>query len=96
MTILNKDDKAVVKLAVPTPSNNIITAAVARLYVNHPDKHRWNFTGISGAVVLAEDLVGHTFFFKIVDVIVCPLLLYFFPLLLPSTSPLYTSTPPPY
>lgn len=71
-SILSKDDKVVVKRAVPSPSNNIITVAVARLYVNYPDKHRWNFTGISGAVVLAEDLVGHTFFFKIVDVIVRP------------------------
>lgn len=71
-SILNKDDKVVVKRAVPSSSNNIITVAVARLYVNYPDKHRWNFTGISGAVVLAEDLVGHTFFFKIVDVIVRP------------------------
>jgi hypothetical protein len=68
--ILNKDDKLVVKRAVPSPSNNIITVAVARLYVNYPNKHKWNFTGISGAVVLAEDLVGHTFFFKIVDVTV--------------------------
>ncbi|KAI5838758.1 hypothetical protein DFP73DRAFT_484924 [Morchella snyderi] len=69
-SILSKEDKTVVKRAVPSPSNNIITVAVARLYVNYPNKHRWNFTGISGAVVLAEDLVGHTFFFKIVDVIV--------------------------
>ncbi|RPB11109.1 hypothetical protein P167DRAFT_575692 [Morchella conica CCBAS932] len=67
-SILNKDDKLVVKRAVPSPSNNIITVAVARLYVNYPNKHKWNFTGISGAVVLAEDMVGHTFFFKIVDV----------------------------
>jgi WH1 domain len=67
---LNKDDKTVVKRAVPSSSNNIIAVAVARLYVNYPNKHKWNFTGISGAVVLAEDLVGHTFFFKIVDVTV--------------------------
>ncbi|KAG0128190.1 hypothetical protein HOY82DRAFT_522702 [Tuber indicum] len=67
-SILNKDDKVVVKRAVPSPSNNIITVAVARLYVNYPDQRKWTFTGISGAVVLAEDLVGHTFFFKIVDV----------------------------
>lgn len=71
-SILNKDDKVVVKRAVPSPSNNIVAVAVARLYVNYPNKHVWNFTGISGAVVLAEDLVGHTFFFKIVDVIVRP------------------------
>jgi len=69
-SILNKDDKVVVKRAVPSPSNNIITVAVARLYVSYPDQRKWTFTGISGAVVLAEDLVGHTFFFKIVDVTV--------------------------
>lgn len=69
-SILNKDDKVVVKRAVPSSSNNIITVAVARLYVSYPDQRKWTFTGISGAAVLAEDLVGHTFFFKIVDVTV--------------------------
>lgn len=69
-SILNKDDKVVVKRAVPSPSNHIITVAVARLYVNYPDRSKWNFTGISGAAVLAEDLVGHTFFLKIVDITV--------------------------
>lgn len=84
-SILSKDDKLVVKRAVPSPSNNIVAVAVARLYVNYPNKHIWNFTGISGAVVLAEDLVGHTFFFKIVDVIVRPC-----PCLSPSLSPAFS------
>lgn len=69
-SILSKDEKQIVKRAIPSSSNNIITVAVGRLYVAYPDPKRWNFTGISGAVVLCEDLVGNTFFFKIVDVVV--------------------------
>jgi Wiskott-Aldrich syndrome protein len=65
---LTKADKDIVNRAVPEGSNKVVHGAVARLYVNHPDRTRWNFTGISGVVVLAQDLVGKTLFFKIVDI----------------------------
>lgn len=70
---LSKQDKDIVNRAVPEPSNKVIFGAVARLYVNYPDRTRWNFTGISGVVVLAQDLVGKTLFLKIVDIKVIPL-----------------------
>ena len=65
---LTKADKDIVNRAVPEPSNKVVYGAIARLYVNYPDRTRWNFTGISGVVVLAQDLVGKTLFLKIVDI----------------------------
>lgn len=67
-SILQSADKEKVKRAVPSSSNKIITVAVARLYVNYPNRNRWNYTGICGAVVLSLDKVGKTHFFKIIDV----------------------------
>ena len=66
---LNSDDKAKIKRAIPKANNKIITAAVARLYVSFPDPNKWNFTGLSGAIVLARDTVGDTYFLKLVDVV---------------------------
>ena len=66
---LNSDDKAKIKRAIPKASNKILTAAVARLYVSFPDPHKWRFTGLSGAIVLAKDTVGDTYFLKLVDVV---------------------------
>ncbi|GAB1217383.1 hypothetical protein ATERTT37_006622 [Aspergillus terreus] len=53
---------------VPKPANKIHAVAVARLYVAYPDPHKWTYTGIQGAAVLANDLVGRTFWLKIVDI----------------------------
>ncbi|KAH0556272.1 hypothetical protein GP486_005805, partial [Trichoglossum hirsutum] len=68
MTNISDDDNETVIRAVPSPANKIISIAVARLYIAHPDEHRWTYTGLQGAVVLAEDLVGHTFWLKMVDI----------------------------
>ncbi|KAI9044940.1 WASP family protein [Aspergillus affinis] len=67
-SILNDSDKETVKRMVPKPANKILAVAVARLYVAHPDPQRWTYTGLQGAVVLANDLVGRTFWLKLVDV----------------------------
>ena len=69
MPSLNSDDKAKIKRAIPKASNKIVTAAIARLYVAFPEPHKWKFTGLSGAVVLARDTVGETYFLKLVDVV---------------------------
>lgn len=68
-SLLTSDDKAKIKRSIPKASNKIITAAVARLYIAFPDPHKWNFTGLSGAIVLAKDNVGDTYFLKLVDVV---------------------------
>lgn len=67
-SILNDTDKETVKRMVPKPANKILAVAVARLYVAYPDPQRWTYTGLQGAVVLANDLVGRTFWLKLVDV----------------------------
>jgi Wiskott-Aldrich syndrome protein len=66
---ITSDDKAKIKRAIPKASNKILTAAAARLYVAFPNPTKWRFTGLSGALVLAKDTVGSTYFLKLVDVV---------------------------
>lgn len=72
-TILSEDDKETVKRQVPKASNKIQAVAVARLYIAYPNRSRWTYTGLQGAAVLANDLVGNTYWIKLVDVSVCEL-----------------------
>ncbi|KAH8886821.1 WH1-domain-containing protein [Thozetella sp. PMI_491] len=67
-SILSDDDKETVKRHVPKQTNKIHAVAVARLYVAHPNRSRWTYSGLQGAVVLANDLVGHTYWIKLVDI----------------------------
>ncbi|WLF78701.1 hypothetical protein PVL30_002443 [Lodderomyces elongisporus] len=68
MGILTTQDKEKIKRAVPKTSNKVIDATVARLYIAYPDPTKWVFTGLMGAIALVDDLVGHTFFLKMVDI----------------------------
>ena len=68
MGLLNSADKDQIKRALPKSSNKIIDVAIARLYIAYPNPNEWQYTGLSGAVVLVDDLVGHTFFLKLVDI----------------------------
>jgi len=61
-------DRQTVKRTVPKSSNKIHAVAITKLYVAHPDKHLWTYTGLQGAAVLADDLVGNTFWIKLVDI----------------------------
>ena len=65
---LSENDKEIVKRTVPKPANKIQAVAIARLYIAYPDRQRWIYTGLQGAVVLTNDLVGNTFWIKMVDV----------------------------
>ncbi|KAH6630224.1 hypothetical protein B0J18DRAFT_463107 [Chaetomium sp. MPI-SDFR-AT-0129] len=67
-SILNDDDRETVKRFVPKQTNKIHAVAVARLYVAHPNRSKWAYTGLQGAVVLANDLVGNTYWVKMVDI----------------------------
>lgn len=69
MGILTTQDKEKVKRAIPKANNKIIDATVARLYIAYPDPTKWVYTGLVGAIALVDDLVGHTFFLKLVDII---------------------------
>ncbi|KAI0996083.1 hypothetical protein K3495_g12097 [Podosphaera aphanis] len=66
-SILTDEDKEIVKRLVPKASNKIQAVAIAKLYVAFPNRNKWNFTGLQGAVVLANDLIGNTFWLKLVD-----------------------------
>ena len=70
-SILSENDKETVKRVVPKGSNKIFAVAVAKLYVAYPNKQRWVYTGLQGAAVLCNDLVGNTLWMKMVDVSVC-------------------------
>lgn len=94
-SILNDADKEIVKRFVPKQSNKIQAVAVARLYVAHPDPRKWTYTGLQGAVVLANDLVGNTYWLKMVDISVsafCTLLPHATRRDAPSST--LTATPP--
>ncbi|GAB0132071.1 hypothetical protein EsDP_00000519 [Epichloe bromicola] len=67
-SILNDDDKDTVKRFVPKQSNKIHAVAVARLYVAYPNRSKWTYSGLEGAIVLANDLVGNTYWLKMVDI----------------------------
>lgn len=68
LSTLTSEDKQTIKKCIPRPTNKIITAAVARLYVAHPNPNEWRFTGISGAIVFTYDVIGNTLFLKMVDI----------------------------
>lgn len=69
MGILTSEDKEKIKRAIPKSSNHIIDATVARLYIAYPEPTQWQYTGLMGAITLVDDLVGHTYFLKLVDII---------------------------
>lgn len=70
-SVLSDDDKDTVKRHVPKQTNKIQAVAVARLYVAYPDRTEWKYTGLQGAIVLSNDLVGNTYWLKLVDISVC-------------------------
>lgn len=67
-SILSEEDKETVKRTVPKATNKIQAVAVARLYIAYPNRQKWTYTGLQGAVVLANDLVGNTYWIKMVDI----------------------------
>ncbi|KAK4133330.1 WH1-domain-containing protein [Trichocladium antarcticum] len=67
-SMISDDDRETVKRFVPKQTNKIHAVGVARLYVAYPNKSKWTYTGLQGAVVLANDLLGHTYWIKMVDI----------------------------
>ena len=67
-SILSDHDKETVKRTISTSANKIEAEAVAKLYVAYPNRQKWVYTGLQGAAVLANDLVGNTYWIKMVDV----------------------------
>ncbi|KAI1392291.1 uncharacterized protein F4822DRAFT_123566 [Hypoxylon trugodes] len=67
-SILSEEDKETVRRVVPKQTNKIHAVAVAKLYVAYPNPAKWTYTGLQGAIVLSNDLVGNTYWLKLVDV----------------------------
>jgi neural Wiskott-Aldrich syndrome protein len=67
-SILSDDDKEIVKRMVPKTSNKIQAVAVAQLWIAYPNRSKWTYTGLQGAIVLANDLIGNTYWLKLVDI----------------------------
>ena len=67
-SLLSDTERDIVKRTVPKASNKIQAVAVARLYVAYPNRSRWTYTGLQGAAVLSNDLVGNTYWIKMVDI----------------------------
>ncbi|OUT22516.1 hypothetical protein CAS74_002255 [Pichia kudriavzevii] len=65
---LTSQDKNIVRASVSKANNKIIDAAIVRLYVATTSSDRWVWSGLMGALVLVEDTIGHTFFFKLIDI----------------------------
>ncbi len=68
---ITDEEKQIIKRIVPSAQNKILAAAMVRLYVAYPNRSKWTYTGLQGAIVLANDLIGNTFWIKLVDVSVC-------------------------
>ncbi|RKF55303.1 putative wh1 domain-containing protein [Golovinomyces cichoracearum] len=66
-SILSDEDKETIKRQVPKASNKIQAVAAARLYIAYPNRNKWTNTGYQGAIVLSNDLVGNTYWLKLVD-----------------------------
>ncbi|PCH38971.1 WH1-domain-containing protein, partial [Wolfiporia cocos MD-104 SS10] len=64
---LNNDEKSKVKAAIPTASNKIHTAALARIYYAHPQPSEWSYAGLQGALALVHDKSKNSLFMRMVD-----------------------------
>ncbi|KDQ53834.1 hypothetical protein JAAARDRAFT_136440, partial [Jaapia argillacea MUCL 33604] len=64
---LTTEEKAKVKSAVPTSSNKIFTAGLARIYYAHPDPNQWAYAGLQGALVFLRDNNKNSSYFRMVD-----------------------------
>lgn len=67
VTTISSDDKSKVKRSVPSSSNKIITATVARVYAACPDPNRWDYAGLEGALAFVRDHSKNSFFLRLVD-----------------------------
>lgn len=64
---ISSSDKSKVKSALPSSSNKILTATVARIYAAHPSKSSWSYTGIEGALAFVRDTHKNSFYLRVVD-----------------------------
>jgi len=61
---LTADEKAKIKNAIP---NKIFYAALARVYYAHPQRNKWSYAGLQGALVFTLDQSNNVYHFKMID-----------------------------
>ncbi|KAJ2868390.1 hypothetical protein FB639_004876, partial [Coemansia asiatica] len=54
-SLLSHDDRSTILNIQPKPKFSVLGAAVARLFVAHPDTRKWTYTRRFGALVLVKD-----------------------------------------
>ncbi|KAL1929785.1 hypothetical protein VTP01DRAFT_1923 [Rhizomucor pusillus] len=68
------EDKNKVRRALP--NTKIFAATVARLYVAYPNPQKWAYTNIWGALVFMKDKKDRSLYFRIIDLIHHPTVLW--------------------
>ncbi|KAJ7083738.1 hypothetical protein B0H15DRAFT_753990, partial [Mycena belliarum] len=64
---LSTEEKNKVKAAIPTSSNKILYAALARIYYAHPQPDEWSYAGLQGALAFIKDNTKGIHAFRLVD-----------------------------
>ncbi|KAJ3997593.1 hypothetical protein F5050DRAFT_1569054 [Lentinula boryana] len=66
---LSTDDKAKVKsaISVSPATNKIFCATLARVYYAYPDRNKWSYAGLQGALTLIRSNVTYSLSFNLVD-----------------------------
>ncbi|EJT99601.1 PH domain-like protein, partial [Dacryopinax primogenitus] len=64
---ISSDDKAKIKSTLPTSTNKVSTAALARVYYAYPDPSYWSYAGFEGGLALVFDKGRNSNWFKLID-----------------------------
>lgn len=64
---LTPDEKAKVSSAIPNSSNKIFIAVPARIYFAHPQRDKWSYGGLQGALAFTHDKSRDAFVLRLVD-----------------------------
>lgn len=64
---LTPEEKAKITTAIPSSNNKIFTAVPARIYFAHPQRDKWSYSGLQGALAFTYDKSKDAFDFKLVD-----------------------------
>lgn len=64
---LSPEEKTKISAAIPNSTNKILAAVPARIYFAHPQRDKWSYSGLQGALVFTHDKSKDSFVLKLVD-----------------------------
>lgn len=64
---LTPEEKTKVTSAIPNSFNKIFAAVPARIYFAHPQRDKWSYGGLQGALAFTYDKSQDAFVLKLVD-----------------------------